>query len=188
MLKMKISWNSILTHGESNLHTYFQFYNILKSRSRACSWLFSDILFYIYFISFKCTKTPKFVTHMYLLHIENDSLQNDFSLGLSNKDTAMKHNWKKKSKFYKSFVILSPFALNRYVHSSCYNANASWYLIHLRIWALELENYNILMLSYKRDGYQNRNHTGNIVSKLPKPPLQKYMCALLLLRNNSFLY
>lgn len=96
MLKMKISWNSILTHGVGNPHTYFQFYNILKSRSRACSWLFSDILFYIYFISYKCTKTPKFVTHMYLLHIENDSLQNDFSLGLSNKDTAMKHKLKNK--------------------------------------------------------------------------------------------
>lgn len=82
-------------------------------------------------------------------------------------------NWKTNSKFYKS---------------SCYNTNASWYLIHLRIRALELENYNILMLSYKRGGYQNRNHTGNIVAKLPKPPLQKYMCALLLLRNNSFLY
>lgn len=96
MLKMKISWNSILTHGVGNPHTYFQFYNILKSRSRACSWLFSDILFYIFFISYKCTKTPKLVTHMYLLHIENDSLQNDFSLGLSNKDTAMKHKLKNK--------------------------------------------------------------------------------------------
>lgn len=87
---------NILTHGVGNPHTYFQFYNILKSRSRACSWLFSDILFYIFFISYKCTKTPKLVTHMYLLHIENDSLQNDFSLGLSNKDTAMKHKLKNK--------------------------------------------------------------------------------------------
>lgn len=33
---------------------------------------------------------------MYLLHIENDSLQNDFSLGLSNKDTAMKHKFEKQ--------------------------------------------------------------------------------------------
>lgn len=177
MLKMKISWNSILTHGVGNPHTYFQFYNILKSRSRAGQEHvrnFFRIYCFTYISSVINVQKLRNSLHTCICYIFKTTVYKMiFHWAYQTKILLWSINWKTNSKFYKS---------------SCYNTNASWYLIHLRIWALELENYNILMLSYKRGGYQNRNHTGNIVAKLSKPPLQKYMCALLLLRNNSFLY